>query len=478
MTASITKDEKIRQIELIREKKRRMLAAKPVYKPNRGQLAVHTDDKKIRMVASGNGSGKTALAVNEAVWWATGYNPITKTFTKVPATIIILLDSPSKVDELWLPELRKWYDADTNCSYHKNGKPYITEIRFKNGSCIRFYFHQQEAMIFEGIMLDYLIADEPFPRAAWTGLTRGARKKHTNPKFLLIGTPLGQPWMHKELWLPAEEGKRDDIGIHRFSTEVNESNLAEGYIESYKKNLTEKEIRVRLHGEFAHLGGLALAHLFKEDVHIIDPFPWPSGWPCVVVVDPHPRKAHIATLVGAGKDGQLYYIKEMASSAAPKAFAKELKEFYRGYRVLDVVVDSLGETPGTGGDGNMSFSDVLRACGVPARSTSYREKQDEAFIQKIRQVLEIPDEEDNMGKQTPTLLVFEGNPGIVTDIRNVQWLKYKGLDEFKPKLDISNKDYLACLKYALSTPIILMGKTGRRPQVKRTPRRSPWSGRK
>lgn len=35
-------------------------------------------------------------------------------------------------------------------------------------------------------------------------------------------------------------------------------------------------------------------------------------------------------------------------------------------------------------------------------------------------------------------------------MENVAWLKHKHLDMNKPKLDISHKDYLACLKYALA----------------------------
>lgn len=465
----------LQRIEAIRERKRRLLSKKPVYKPNDGQRPVHEDDRRIRIVASGNGSGKTTLGVQEALWWSTGYNPITKKHTKVPATTIVVLDSPAKVADIWLPELRKWFPLDEQCTLEKLGKPHFSQITFKNGSTIKFMFHLMEEMAWEGVQLDYCIFDEPPPRAAFVGLMRGARKKNSKPKFLFIGTPLGQPWLYEQLWKPAEMGQRDDVGLHRHSTHVNQHNLAEGYLEQYSKNLSEDEIRIRLHGEFSHLGGLALAHLFDRSTHIVDPFPWPSGWPCVVAIDPHPSKNHVAVLLGAGRDGHFYYIKELTSKSPPKQFAAELRDFMRGYRVVDVVVDSLGETPMSGGDGNKSFSDVLRESGVRCRATAFKEKSDEDFISRIRQVLELPDNPDNLGRRQPKLLIFDNNHGIVRDIENVQWLKYRGgLDVFKPKLDISNKDYLACLKYALATNIDYLGKTGHTPGIKRTSKPSPW----
>jgi hypothetical protein len=470
----LSRDEKLRKIDALREKKRRILAKKPVYRPNDGQLPVHLDELPIRIVAAGNGGGKTALGTEEALWWASGYNPIKDVLTKVPAKIIILLDSPMKVTEVWYPEICKWYPAD-EIETLKNGKPYVNELRFKNGSKVMFMFHEQEDLVFEGIEFDYLIADEPFPRRIWISLTRGARKKGSKPRFLILGTPIGQPWLYEQLWKAAVDGDRTDIGIHRFDTKVNEANLADGYIEQFSRNLTEAEKRVRLQGHFSHLEGLALAHLFDREIHIVPKFPWPNGKPVVMIIDPHWSKPHTVALVGATGDGRIYYVKEMSSKSPARAFAAELKEFYQGFRVLDMVSDSLGETPRTGGDGNKSFCDVLRDCGVPVRSTSFEEKNDEDFIQCIQQVLEVPNRPDNFGRLQAKLAIMDGNEGIIHDIETVTWLKHRNTDGFKPKLDISSKDYLSLLKYALATSIAFVADVGRVPRAKRSGR-SPWSG--
>lgn len=477
MTDSLSKEHKLARLDAIREKKRRILAQKPTYSPNAGQLPVHKDVRPIRVVQSGNGAGKSTLAVQEVLWWARGVNPILGITTKVPAKIVVVLDKPAKVDEIWLTEFRKWCNLSEEASEHKNGKPYVDELRFKNGSSVRFYFHDQRELAAEGVELTHAVFDEPPPRPLFIGLTRGMRGKGTDPKILIIGTPIREPWVYEQLYKPAEKGERPDIGIYRFGTEVNKGNLRDGYMEQYGKNLTTQEKAIRFKGIPGHLEGLALNHLFKPDVHIVPAFPWPQGKPVVLVIDPHPSKPNVAILVGATGDGRVYYLKEMRSSSPPSAFAAELMEFYKGYRVVDYIIDSLGETPGTGGDGNMSFSEKLRSRGVPVRATSYDDKSDGNFIERIRQVLEIPDQKDNFGRKLPKLAIVEGNYGIISDIEMVSWQRYKGLEEHKPKLDISNKDFLACLKYALATNISMVAEVGKLPKIKRSGR-SPWSGRK
>jgi hypothetical protein len=182
--------------------------------------------------------------------------------------------------------------------------------------------------------------------------------------------------------------------------------------------------------------------------------------------------------MGATGNGRIYVIKEGESKSPARRFAAELKEFCKGdWRIIDYIIDSLGETPNTGGEGNNSFADVLRLCGLPFRATDFDDKNDESFIQNIQQVLEIPDKPDNFGRKQPTLAIFRGCVKTVEDIETCQWQKFRQYDVFKPKLDITNKDFLACVKYGLKSNIGVIAEVGRMPKVKRAGR-SPWSGRR
>ena len=448
---TLTREEKLLWLEVVQEKKRRLREKAAVYSPNSGQLEVHRSLAITRCVFSGNGAGKTSLAANEAIWAAQGYNPITQKFSKVPARVIVLLDHPEKVGDVWVPELTKWHNIKED-RFHKRGKPYYTQIQFDNGSEILFMFHDQSPMIFESIELDYLICDEPPPRHVWVALRRGGRKKGRKPRFLIIGTPITGSWMRTEIMEPYAKGELEDTECFKFGTKVNEHNLADGYIAEFSKVLSEKERRIRLEGEFFDLEGLALAHLFKREVHTIEPFDF-RDLPVVVAIDPHPKKAHFAVMLGVNEEEDLFFIKETNKKMVARDFAKFLHEWMADYNVVDIVCDSLGSSEGTGGEGFNSFLQVMNDEGIRARATTWDEKNDEDFIERIRGALLIPEEEDNFGARTPKLRIFRGNRGIISDIENVQWIKVRNVDEYKPKLDISNKDYLSCLKYALASNI-------------------------
>lgn len=455
---TLSRQQKLTLYEAIQEKKRRLREKRDVYKANPGQMQVHKSPEQIRCVFSGNGAGKTALGVNEAFWALQGWNPERQVFTKVPAKVIVVLDKPEKVEEVWLPEIKKWFNLKEE-NLKKHGKPYISAIQLDNGSELRFMFHLQEELSFESIEVTAAIFDEPPPRHCWTGLRRGGRTKNRDPWYLFIGTPLGGSWMRKELFEPWSRGELPEVECFKFGTSVNEANLADGYIEKFSKFLTEKERRSRLHGDWFDLDGLALAHLFDRSVHLLKPSAYYELEenklnPCVVAIDPHEAKPHTACLLSVTKEGGLIYEKEMASTAVPRQFARELKQFYQGHRVLDIVCDSFGARPISGGEGNMSFIQVLQSEGIRVRSTSYADKQDEAWISKIKDILAIPTEPNNFGIKTPKLRILSHNKGLINDIETVQWQRYKNEEQFKPKLSIGEKDYLSVLKYALTCNLV------------------------
>jgi hypothetical protein len=449
----LSREEKLALLEAVEEKKRRQLEARESFVPNAGQVPVieafSKEAVETVLVLTGNGGGKTALGVNLAIESALGYINHTKTYTPVPARVYVVLDKPEKVETTWLTEIKKWYPLKGD-QCHKQGKPYISMIQFPNGSELRFLFHDQEPMSFESIEGDVFIFDEPPPRPVFIALRRAGRKKGRKPKYLIIGTPIAASWLRTELYEPWARGERPEIECFRFSTEVNKSNLSDGYIESFSKYLTDKEIQVRLHGSFFDLDGLALAHLIDEKKHFIPMPRWPQGWPVVVAVDFHPRKSHVAIMLGITDKDELIVLKEMTSRSIPSVFARELKEFYKGYRVVDLVCDSLGNSDLTGGEGNLSFIKVLQNNGVRIRATRFDEKNDESWIQAIQEILAVPLEPDNMGRQEPRLKFVNTCKGSINDVRTVEWQRFKNMDEFKPRLGMASKDFLSCIKYAVA----------------------------
>lgn len=447
----LSKKEKLELLDAIEAKKQKQLAKGSSYLPNEGQVKVHSSDKKVRVVTAGNGGGKTALAVNEAIWAANGYNPVRKVHTPVPARVVVVLDQPPKVANTWLPEIRKWQPLTAE-QLHKDGKPFVSRISFDNGSEIMFVFHEQDPMSLESLELSFLITDEPCPRHVWIALLRGGRTKGKPMRALLVGTPIAGSWLREEIVEPWARGEMPDVEVFRYGTIVNKANLADGYIESFSQFLTEKERRVRLEGEFADLDGLALAHLFKRDKHVIpsSQLRWPSHYPVVVAIDPALAKKHVALMVGVDKQEQITVLKELSLKGTAPEFADALKKWMAGFRVVDIVCDSMGSGDLTGGDGMLSFINSLNKHGVRARATTYADKQDEGWLSLIQRVLAIPVEPDNLGRLEPQLKIMGTCTGLIHDIETVSWTKHRLEEVYKPKLDITKKDFLACLKYALA----------------------------
>lgn len=451
--ASLTHEQKLALYDKIQTKKQIAKSTRDIFAPHSGQAPVLECKKDIIVVTAGNGYGKTCLAVNRAKAAVDGYNPWTKTYTKVPCFGVVVLDNPIKVKEVWLKELGKWMNLD-EVEMLKNGKPYVNELVFKNGSRITFMFHDQEDLVFESLEMDWVIYDEPPKRSIFIALSRGQRTKGSKPWTLLIGTPLSASWIRTELYEPWMQGLEPDMEFFRGSTAQNEQNLAEGYLKKFTRRLNDDEKKVRLDGEFFDLGGLALAHLWDDKTHKIIRAPVPRDWPVIIAIDPHPAKKHVAVALAINpKTNRLQVVGERAEKQLARQFAVTLLEWSREWRVVDWVVDSLGSSEYTGGEGFKSFIQVLKDCGIRARATTFLEKDDSDWIERIQSALDLPDEVDNFGQRIPQLQVQEHCSNLIKDIQNVNWLKHKHLaagENNKEKLDITNKDYLACLKYALA----------------------------
>lgn len=443
----LSKEAKLELISALEAREMKLRVRRDAYKPNSLQESVHKSQKRIRFVASANGVGKTTLGIWEAWWTSQGIHPY-KTALPLPNRGVIILDSPDKV-ERWLEEFNKWFDT-RDWVLKKNGKPYVTEINLPNGSEFIFMFHLQEPMAFESFEGDYAIFDEPPPRHVYVGIQRSLRRV-SGAWTLIVGTPLTQPWLKEKLWDAWSNGERDDIECFKAGIYVNEANLGQDYISNFSKDLTEHEKKVRLMGDFAHLEGLALADLFKRGIHVVQPFDWVRHWPVVLAVDPHPSKAHHAVLVGIDKWDRMFVIKEMNSKSAPSEFALELKEFIKGFNVQEQICDSLGATPRTGGWDNYSFIDTVNIKGgLRLRSTSFKEKSEDAWVQNLRDLLTV--RTNNFGKSEPGLYIFGDCIGTINDMESVMWKRNRLSEEMKGHLDITNKDFLSCLKYALASP--------------------------
>lgn len=456
--SGLSKEAKLKLLEAVQEKKRRQLAAKPHFAPHPGQARVIRSKALERYLFCGNGFGKSTLLCNELHWAASGFNPITGEYSPVPAKICLVLDTPEKIDEI-LTEYRKWFPLRDD-QLHKRGKAYISAMTFDNGSSVTVLTHEVSELKPEGSQWTHLFFDEPPPRNLFVGLFRGGRIKGRPVKVLMAGTPIKAAWLRTDVYEPWLDGQMPDVECFTGDSDENAPNLEAGWLERFSSRLDEKERNIRLKGQFFDIEGLALAHLLKPALHLVNEqtLPWEREWPCVLIIDPHPSKAHNAVLLGSDKDNYLYVVEEYKEKAVARRFIENIirEGWFTRYRVVDIVYDSLGSADTTSGEGFRSFgeviNEVLKKHGLPrARPTTYDEKSDEDFIERIRDALVVPLEPNNFGQHVPKLRFYESCRGCYDDVKTVQWYEDRQLKENKNKLDLRKKDFLSCIKYGLAT---------------------------
>lgn len=453
-SSKLTREEKLELLAALEEKRRRDLERRPKYSPNAGQMPVHKSRALDRFVFSGNGSGKTTLLANELAWALKGYNPITQERYPPGLKIIVVVDNTKKIGEVLIPEYRKWHNLPEEW-LKRDGKPHISRIISDNGNEINFYSVESDPMLFEGIQAHMVFIDEPLPRHLFVALKRSLRIKGFPGRILFCGTPVSQPWLRTQIYEPWSKGELPNVEIFRVSSMVNKDNLAEGWLDNFGRALSEAEKAVRLEGSFFDGEGLALAHLWSRQEHIVpgDDLHWNGNWPVVIGIDPHPTKKHVAVMVGADPYNKLYVLQELSVKQTASEFAETLKEWYKGFRVVDIVVDSLGSAEGTGNEGFSTFIEQLRKHGVPARPTRYEDKSHEDLIDRLQSCLVLPKVADNYGNTIPKLRVSDYCKGVIENIESVTWQINKADRTYKPKLDTSAKDYLSALGYALAANV-------------------------
>ncbi len=409
--------------------------------------------------------------MNEVLAAAKGYNPWTGETTKVPARIAVVVDNAAKIEEVVVPEMKKWCVLEED-QLKRGGKPYTSKIVFDNGSTISFFSTEAAPSIFESIQYSFVAIDEPLPRPLYVALRRSLRIKGHRCRMLYCGTGVSESWLRRDIYEKWVKGEDPDIECHKVGTEVNKDNLPPGYIESFSRALSDAEKEVRLKGGFFDGDALALAHLFHRDKHLIskNDLDWDKSYPVVIGIDPHPVKKHVAVMIGASKDNRRVVLKELSVKATAENFGVILKKWMEGYRVVDIVCDSLGSQEGTGNEGFATFIEILRnKCGIPVRPTRYEEKSHEDLIDRLQSGLVLPTAPDNYGKYTPSLRIVGDCLGVISDIESACWLKTRGSDEYKPKLDTSAKDFLAAMGYALAANVHIKRGNERPHYIKKRP---------
>lgn len=359
-------------------KKERILSE---FQPNPVQAPFFQSPKRIRALIGANAIGKTTALIWELIHTHNKSHPFRDTANIFHTWVIV--PSYEKIEDYWI-KIMELCPPSKLPQKDKMGTSHIRRLRWSDGGTTTFYSHDQEPAKLEGTNFDALFIDEPCPRDQWVASYRGLR---SNPDYFIIMalTPISEPWIYEEIYQPWQLKKDDTIAVFSGSIFQNEKNLGKGFIEEFKKRLTEEEIRTRLYGEFHHLQGRVFKE-FTRATHVYDYQKWPSEWPVYMAIDPHPRKPHSAVWLGVTPDDIKVVVDELTIEGDIQTFAEAIKEKEKAaaYKICMRRVDNSG----SGTDWNRdSFIAQLAKYGIRVSPMRKAEKDVASSIQKIKLLL-------------------------------------------------------------------------------------------
>lgn len=415
---------------------------------HKGQEEAHKSKSRFICIWAGNRFGKSVCGTMELRWRLLGDHPFKKVKTPIKAAMICT-DFENHLKKVIEPKIVQWFPPSelAKAQIERNQAKAFKTIKFQNGSVVDFYSWDQDPMVLESSDYDYCWSDEPLPhqlfKAIWRGLTdRGG-------DFLMTGTPLVSQWMIQE-YKKFQDGNQD--GLDRTfiigRTEENALNLGDGDAELGRKRIAEfaamlspEEREARLNGQPLELQGLVFK-AWNRSTHLVKPFEWPSEWPIIESIDPHPRKPAGCSWIGLAPNGS----KILLSSGYLEGDVVELAEEILRYReslsikdgrrprIIRTLIDNSANVPLTGRSiSNVvrdrvtvreELEDIIGPRGAGGPRIEAPPKNVTGKIESLRAWLTVRERD---GRVRPDFFVMDvpENEDFLNEIEGYVWAKYK-----------------------------------------------------
>lgn len=241
---------------------------------------------------------------------------------------------------------------------NSNGTP--TTIYWRNGSITHLMSAEQDDDKFEGTTIDFVWIDEPVRRNIYIGLKRGMLT--TEGHLWMTCTPLDEPWIYEEIYVPWAEGRDSDIEVFEGTSDENDK-ISKEAKEEFRRRLTADEYDARWLGKFRHLSG----RVFKEysmDRHFIEPFVIPYHWPVWTAIDPHRNKPHAVVFIAISPDNLKYICNEIFLKCTVNELAAYILDIGSQYRVVNRLIDTSAQEQGWG---KLTCRQMLSQAGVKTK---------------------------------------------------------------------------------------------------------------
>lgn len=271
----------------------------------------------------------TTASVMEAIWLCLGIHPYHP--FQVPCRGKLYGESYAAIMEIIKPKFDEWLPTKflhPRKPYERTAQGHLTGINFANGSIIRFGTYDQSLAKAEGSNWHFVGFDEPPPRELFVGNFRGLIDFGGIMWFTC--TPLKEPWIHDDLWVPGKDGVKPYIFCIEGTSDDN-PNINKGALAIFLSELTDKEKETRYWGRFEKLQGLVI-DTYEPRLSDIDPFPLTQDFVIYEGIDPHPKKPHAALWKAIDEWGNRFVVDELSCPEGIDEFGRLIAEKRRRLR--------------------------------------------------------------------------------------------------------------------------------------------------
>ena len=296
----------------------------------------------------------------EAALYALGEHPHKKIRIPNIGIIVSAQGFQEGIVKTILPKLLSVVGTHDIKRIKQNSQGIPNRIDWRTGSVTYLMSAEQDDVAFEGTTIDFCYADEPIRRSIFIAVKRGLMK--SGGHFWMAATPLDEPWLFEELYVPGVSGKDPNIEIFEGTVEENKY-ISEKNKQEFRARLTEDEIDARWYGRFRHLTG----RVFKEyqpERNRVPSFDVPPHWPVWCGIDPHRNKPQTAVFLAVSPQGKLYIVNEIYIKCTILKFADHILDIAAQYNMQKFMIDTSAQEEGWDKE---SARQILQRAGVRTR---------------------------------------------------------------------------------------------------------------
>ena len=401
------------------------------YKPHPKQELFHKCCKRNRWALGGNRTGKTEVGAVEAVWYARGNHPYKDIDRPMSGWVVSLTNEVQRdvaqqkilsyLNPNWIKGIKM---REGRADDYENGVIDFILVESIHGglSTIGFKSCDQGRERFQGTSKDWIWFDEEPPLEIYQECVM--RTLDCQGHIWGTMTPLkGLTWVYDTIYL--NEKDDPEVWYIAMSWEDNPYLSAEE-VQRLTLTLSDEELEARKHGRFVALSGLVYKE-FKEDVHVIEPFPVPREWQDNISIDPGMDAPLCALFFAVDHDGTVFVVGEHYRSGwninqhmrAIEELAYEL-DWKRDVRDhLSCIMDAAADQHSL--QNEKSVAEIFRECGMNVNTNVNKSKW--AGIQTVKQYLEPKPhyDEQRWANGKPKLLIFSTCTNLIKEIKSYRW---------------------------------------------------------